>query len=247
QAVMQLHVPEAEDREISVSIGLHGGRRTRERDPIHYTATLNNLINLASQDCTRRKEMRRLSVGTAGGAGEERLRAGDYGVAPEATGGVGGRVFSEPPARQPGHRSLEDIEPGAALRLSAVEVSWTGEVAHVHVLLEAEMPPERGSAGENSLVLYEGSLSQASDEAALPLLVARTTALALRRSHPASYDLIPEEILQAQTGEGRTLLTLIGRLDTPSGSRPVLGSAFVGQDRLYAVAQAVLAADPLNS
>lgn len=40
---------------ISISVGLFGGRRTRERDNTHYGATLDNLINIASQNCMANK------------------------------------------------------------------------------------------------------------------------------------------------------------------------------------------------
>lgn len=36
---------------ITLSMGMSGGRRSKERENIHYAATLDNLINLASQDC----------------------------------------------------------------------------------------------------------------------------------------------------------------------------------------------------
>jgi len=248
--VTRIGIPEADDREISVCIGLHGGRRTREREPIHYTATLNNLINLASQDCTRRKDLRRRHLEQAGVNDDEQLRNGDYAIAHEAGAQAVARQ-SEAASPLPASRSAESAEPEAqaagSLRLAAVEVDWVGEVAHVQVTLEEGQAPDACPVGEGSLLSYEGSLSQAIDREALSLLVARATAIALRRTLPAGYNMVPDEVMQAQTGEGRTLVTIIGRLDTPTGSQPVLGSAFVGTDRLRAVANAVLAANPLHS
>jgi hypothetical protein len=40
---------------VTFSVGLYGGRRSKERENTHYAATLDNLINLASRDCTRSK------------------------------------------------------------------------------------------------------------------------------------------------------------------------------------------------
>ncbi len=40
---------------IGFSLGWHGGKRTRERDSVHFAATLDDLINLASRDCLRQK------------------------------------------------------------------------------------------------------------------------------------------------------------------------------------------------
>ncbi|MEZ0326619.1 MAG: GGDEF domain-containing protein [Fimbriimonas sp.] len=48
---------------IGFSIGIFGGRRSIERDQVHYAATMDNLINLASKDCIARKlEKRPLSM-----------------------------------------------------------------------------------------------------------------------------------------------------------------------------------------
>lgn len=59
QQVAALRLPEAQNRGVTVAIGMRGGRRTREREQVHYTATLNNLINLASQDCLQKKAERK--------------------------------------------------------------------------------------------------------------------------------------------------------------------------------------------
>ncbi|MFN7019510.1 MAG: diguanylate cyclase domain-containing protein, partial [Fimbriimonadales bacterium] len=40
---------------ISVSYGYQGGKRTREREQVHYAATVDNLVNLASQECLMMK------------------------------------------------------------------------------------------------------------------------------------------------------------------------------------------------
>lgn len=40
---------------VSASVGMFGGRRTIERDNVHYASTVDALINLASKDCLSRK------------------------------------------------------------------------------------------------------------------------------------------------------------------------------------------------
>lgn len=52
--IADIQVPEA-DMPISVSYGYQGGKRTREREQVHYAATVDNLINLASQECMMTK------------------------------------------------------------------------------------------------------------------------------------------------------------------------------------------------
>jgi diguanylate cyclase (GGDEF)-like protein len=51
----ELRVLEAEEP-VTFSTGIYGGKRTRERENVHYAATLDNLINLASKECLRHKE-----------------------------------------------------------------------------------------------------------------------------------------------------------------------------------------------
>ncbi len=53
--VAEIHVEGASGERIAVTVGQFGGKRTREREHVHYAATLNSLINLASRDCTARK------------------------------------------------------------------------------------------------------------------------------------------------------------------------------------------------
>ena len=43
---------------VSVSVGLSGGKRSKERESIHFAATVDSLINLASKDCMRMKKLR---------------------------------------------------------------------------------------------------------------------------------------------------------------------------------------------
>jgi diguanylate cyclase (GGDEF)-like protein len=52
------------DQAISASIGVFGGRRTHERENVHYAATLDNLINVASRRCTEAKLQSSMRVKT---------------------------------------------------------------------------------------------------------------------------------------------------------------------------------------
>jgi IMP dehydrogenase len=51
----ELAVPEAKEP-VTFSLGLSGGKRTKERENVHYAATMDNLINLASRDCIQQKQ-----------------------------------------------------------------------------------------------------------------------------------------------------------------------------------------------
>jgi IMP dehydrogenase len=50
----ELVLPEAEEP-VTFCVGVAGGKRTKERENVHYSSTLDNLINLASQECILQK------------------------------------------------------------------------------------------------------------------------------------------------------------------------------------------------
>ncbi|MCS6923128.1 MAG: GGDEF domain-containing protein, partial [Fimbriimonadales bacterium] len=52
--IAAIQIPEV-DIPITVSYGYQGGKRTREREQVHYAATVDNLVNLASQECMMMK------------------------------------------------------------------------------------------------------------------------------------------------------------------------------------------------
>ncbi|MFN7015694.1 MAG: diguanylate cyclase domain-containing protein [Fimbriimonadales bacterium] len=52
--IASIQIPEV-DLPISASYGYQGGKRTREREQVHYAATVDNLVNLASQECMMMK------------------------------------------------------------------------------------------------------------------------------------------------------------------------------------------------
>ncbi|MFN8140255.1 MAG: GGDEF domain-containing protein [Fimbriimonadales bacterium] len=43
---------------VTVTVGIHGGRRTKERENVHYASTVDNLVNLASRNCMGEKGKR---------------------------------------------------------------------------------------------------------------------------------------------------------------------------------------------
>lgn len=53
--IESIEVPSLSGAHITCTIGQFGGKRTREREHVHYAATLNSLINLASRDCMKKK------------------------------------------------------------------------------------------------------------------------------------------------------------------------------------------------
>jgi len=52
--IASIQLPDV-DIPVTVSYGYQGGKRTREREQVHYAATVDNLVNLASQECLMMK------------------------------------------------------------------------------------------------------------------------------------------------------------------------------------------------
>lgn len=73
-SVERIRIPALGEEKVTCSVGRRGGRRTREREDIHYAATLDNLINLASRDCTDHK---RAAQGITDDVAVVREQAGD--------------------------------------------------------------------------------------------------------------------------------------------------------------------------
>lgn len=55
--VHEVFIGEAEEG-VDFTIGIQGGKRSKERESVHFAATLDNLINLASKDCIAQKNAR---------------------------------------------------------------------------------------------------------------------------------------------------------------------------------------------
>jgi len=52
--IASIQLPDV-DIPVTVSYGYQGGKRTREREQVHYAATVDNLVSLASQECLMMK------------------------------------------------------------------------------------------------------------------------------------------------------------------------------------------------
>lgn len=249
QQVGGLRLPEAQDHSVTVAIGMRGGRRTREREHVHYTATLNNLINLASQDCIQKKAERKaqaILLSTDSPASAYAPSASpELRLSLQTTGG-GKRAAGRAPGdlAKPMAVAKARIAPGGRterLRLTHLEVSATGEIRHIRVGLEQE---GGDSQAGNTLPLlsYSSDLSRATDAEGALLLVAEATAAAARRALPEGYDLQVEEALRLNTTDGKELVTVIGQFQRPDAPQPFAGSMPIDSDVHYAVASAALAA-----
>ncbi len=239
--VAQLRVPAAREHDVTVTVGQRGGRRTREREHIHYLATLNNLINLASQDCMARKadKPRPILTATTEKVGSPMpLEPGCRATGVEAVA-FGPPAAPEAPPVLPESTEWGLAPPGEALplRLRALEVSWTGTTAHVHVELE-----QGSDAGARRQPIFAHSYdrSRAADREEALSLVAEATLIAVRRALPSDFDVRLEETRRTASPDGETRVTVVGQLVTGEGTHPITGSAPVEGDAYRAAAAAVL-------
>jgi IMP dehydrogenase len=212
QHISQIDISSLSGTKITCAVGQFGGKRTREREHVHYAATLNSLINLASRDCTARK-----------------MQKPELQIPAEA-------VVSALSVEHPSRLRLERVEVKRKGKVTTVDVDLqlgprhNGE-SHGQGVLVLE-----------GLTRYKATCSEETDEAGLDGLVARTTVTALHGLLPQGYDIVVTDTLHNQTTGGETLITVVGQFIGPAETRPIAGSAMVSKDRHHSTASAVLAA-----
>ena len=259
-------LPEIPNETIQVSIGVRGGKRTHERENVHYAATLNNLINLASRDCIANKNADAPKIYNGSGIAVQstpKPTPREEAILFEGTSAwenIGAYTKTEmngtgqngKGTAKPAPLSIEDM-----LHLNRLEITWDQAVAHVAVEIEGRnlegiLDVGKVDADENSRKLTEnpsaarqtfGSLvSREIGQDALPMLVAEATLAALQRVLPDDTTICLEEVIMAQTNSGRDMVTVLAHVATPYGNRSLTGTALVAEDAPRAVAAAVLTA-----
>ncbi|BCW99354.1 MAG: hypothetical protein KatS3mg024_2181 [Armatimonadota bacterium] len=110
ERVARLRVEDVEDP-ISVSYGVSGGRRTREREATHYAATIDDLLNRASRECTAMKMMERSARAAGEAAAPSETPRAEPLPAPQATQGARIRIEQI-------SYSASDLECSVEVRLS---------------------------------------------------------------------------------------------------------------------------------
>jgi IMP dehydrogenase len=261
--VARIHVPEMLDQPISVTVGQYGGKRTREREHTHYAATLNNLINLASRDCIRKKPQLHPQGGGEGAHPPDpaSIRV-DNGLLESSATSV------EAPGPEPalsGPVSGEWVSFGPdRIHVRALDIGWNENVACVRVELERVRPDDsllmlyeterssleeerRSGASKKIVVTYACALTRRVDRNGLPRLVAEAVVAALECALPMAYRLRVEEVFSVRTTETRELITTVGRAISETKAIPFVGTSFAGEERYSAVALSALKAVSLLS
>jgi len=218
-------------RPVSGSIGVYGGKRTKEREEVHYNATLDNLINLASKACTFAK-MGRTEIPAEP---EEILQIED--VLPEEEMAAVSQDFEETQevvaveeSVEVTAESLDECQPYNRLRLQSLNFSWEGSsMATAEVILS------------NGAVVSKQSRSGFAMGNNALRLVADATAQAVCDFLPTKgYGVVTENVQLIHTDSGIDVVVTTALLITPQNQMRVSGSCLVKQDAYRSVSASVL-------
>ena len=232
QECAALRIADAQDQPIRITYGLRGGRRTRERDQIHYAATLNNLINLASRDCMTRKAANQsvpfeptkepLTVTAV-------VQATDRAASQE-----------EPdPARETRPAPLTSAQIAQRdIKVSGLSARETEKEFEVRV----ELRDAAAARAAAPLSEFSARLLRAATPEERRRLIAEATLGAMSLVLPDTYTLRLEEVSLRPTADSRSLVTVVGVLQTPTERRAIVETVFTDADTDLAVAEAALSA-----
>lgn len=201
---------------VTASFGVFGGKRTKEREDMHYAATLDNLINLASKACTEVKTGRQVAVAADGGALLV-VSEPETETAPTAE-------TEQTPAREP-------VAPPVGTRLI---------IRHLNFAWES------GSVARAEVQISHGELLQGHEAGGFALgnnalrIVADAVAGAVCKFLPAGYGVIVDTVHPIDSGLGDPIILVGAVLITPQTEIKLAGSAIAKQDRYRATAAALL-------
>jgi len=215
---------------VTGSIGVHGGKRSKERELVHYEATLDNLINLASKSCTVAKTQS-AAVASLNGAEAAPAPAAAPEI-PEAAPEIpeAAPVIAPPPPQPAPLR--EEIVPGERrrLRIRSLNLSWgSASTATAEVELangEATRKHSRSgfAPGNNTLRLVVEAAAEAISEF-LP---------------SPGYGVVAESVNVVHSGTAEDIVLITALVITPQHQLRVCGSSMVKQDIYRAGVAALL-------
>ena len=246
---------------VTGSIGVHGGKRTKEREDVHYEATLDNLINLASKSCTRAKSQG-VAVALPDGVGIlPPPAAPPLEPPPEAAAAAPAAERAQEPV--PVQPAAPPVEPSPEAAAAAPAAEQAPERAPVQPAARREEfvagPTRRlriqglnlswgaGSTVTAEVELADGDNAHKSSRSGFALgnnalrLVADATAEAASQFLPTpGYGVIAESVQVVPTGTGGDVVLVTALFITPQSQVRASGSSVVKQDAYRAAAAALL-------
>lgn len=218
-AVASVSVPGVPQGAVKASIGISGGKRTVERHDIHYAATVDDLLTLASRASTIAKRM-----------GLPFLHSHDI---PKAMAEEARKMEVPPPPQEKVEGPIPPTRraqgKAARVRLHGYEVYISRQ--HASAFVEIELG---GTA-------YRGEASGVTAGRGEERLLAEATLGAISSLLPASYKAALGEVTHTSM-DGRTAVHVHVVLHTPNGEEHLLGSVFSVEDPYDAVVKATLKA-----
>ena len=210
EQVRQTQDPELPEP-VTVTVGVYGGKRSKERLDVHFAATLDNLINLASKACMLAKTQR-----------EPALVNGGEPVAPAE------KIEEAAVALTPSAETLV-TDTNKRLRIQRLNLSWdSGSTATVEIELSDGKKSSKYS--RSGFALGNGALR----------LVADVTAEVVTGFLPSpGYGVTAESVQVANNGTDSIVL-ISALLVTPKNQVKVSGSSIIKQDVYKATASAFL-------
>jgi diguanylate cyclase (GGDEF)-like protein len=140
---------EGANEPVSFTTGVFGGRRHKERESVHYAATIDNLINIASKNCIANKKRSRPEPEPVETANSAYAVLGVYADEEDSEGiitvvvGNGAGVFSGAENRQGKSvvdtialataKAMSKAKPGTSLNVSAIDLMEEGDSRFVSV------------------------------------------------------------------------------------------------------------------
>jgi IMP dehydrogenase len=231
------------DEPVTFCIGVQGGKRTKERENVHYAATLDNLINLASKACMAQKTDRKSGV-----------------ISTEPAAAV--TAIAEPEAE---HEEITS-ETAADLAEAHVEPAAAEPVIAPEAVVEVEVQkpePQAETIIERALRITEvvadaadaNSVTQVSIDADGKIVtgvcprkggsvvksVALATANAISQIR-AEVKLDIREVNLTESETGVRFISVIGTSKVGEEDRPIGGVGTVGRNLYQTVAEATLQA-----
>ena len=212
----ELIISEAENTTVRFSVGVFGGKRTKERENSHFSATLDNLINLASKAALAHKQAKK--------AAEEEARK-------EA-------AAQEAPTPQAGPEATA-VQPTQPASVSPATVV-NRNARLVEVLVDENAP---NSMTTVILSLGEGVTSGVSARmgGSVSMSVAQATAKALERAYPG-IGIRVEDVHLMNGRETERIASVRLQITDANGVRTGSGAITVREDVYFTVAGATLEA-----
>jgi len=184
---------------VGATFGIAGGRRTREREDMHYAATIDNLITRASKECMAKKKTHQVEQ-------------------PKANASV--QSIASPAASRPVE---EQIRPASGRQHTPVEAHYIPEYPKptLHDVSISTSQSEYKATVTVSVMgkLYTGTASRpTTGSRGLTDLVAEATATAVNQLLTPGFGLGIESVIIGEAGRGEDIVTVVAVLSTPTSS-----------------------------